>query len=59
MFRDINGYLYKFDKTSAKKNFKWALEYWKKEREAQLTDNKNKCRSCEKSSKTISLLYQS
>ncbi len=22
MFRDINGYLYKFDKTSAKKNFK-------------------------------------
>ena len=47
MFRDINAYLYKFDKITAKKNFRWALEYWRKEREAQLTDNKNKCRSCE------------
>ncbi|MHA2337734.1 MAG: hypothetical protein ACXACX_10540 [Candidatus Hodarchaeales archaeon] len=45
--RNINAYLYKFDKEIAKKNFTWALEYWKKEREAQLTDNKNKCRSCE------------
>ena len=47
IFKDINAYLYKFDKESAKKNLTWALEYWKKEREAQLTDNKNKCRSCE------------
>lgn len=46
-FRDINAYLYKFDKKTAKKNFKWALEYWMCERVAQLTDNKNKCRSCE------------
>jgi len=47
MYRDINAYLYKFDELTAKKNFTWALEYWKKEREAQLTDNKNKCKSCE------------
>jgi hypothetical protein len=47
IFRDIYAYLYKFNKESAKKNIKWALEYWKKEREAQLTDNKNKCKSCE------------
>ena len=47
IFRDVNAYLYKFDKETAKKNFKWALEYWKKEREAQLTDNKNKCKNCE------------
>ncbi|HEC40983.1 hypothetical protein LCGC14_0753760 [marine sediment metagenome] len=47
IFRDVNAYLYKFNKETAKKNFKWALEYWNKERDAQLTDNKNKCRSCE------------
>ncbi len=47
VFRDIYAYLYIFDKILAKKDFKWALEYWKKEREAQLTDNRNKCKSCE------------
>lgn len=47
IFKDINAYLYKFNTKTAKKNFKWALEYWKYEREAKLADNKNKCRSCE------------
>lgn len=46
-FKNINAHIYKFDKESAKKKIIWALEYWKKERAAQLTDNKNKCRRCE------------
>jgi len=45
-FRDISAHLYKFNKNTAKKNVNWALEYWKQERVAQLTKNKNKCRRC-------------
>ena len=46
-FGKVNAYIYKFDTNLARKNFEWALEYWKKERKAEFTDNKNKCRSCE------------
>ncbi|KKL90616.1 hypothetical protein LCGC14_1902910 [marine sediment metagenome] len=50
-FNDINGtninaYVYQFELDIAKKNVDWALRYWKEEREAELTKNINKCRSC-------------
>lgn len=50
-FNDINGtnisaYVYQFELDTAKKNVDWALQYWKEEREAELTKNINKCRSC-------------
>ncbi|KKK84490.1 hypothetical protein LCGC14_2782810 [marine sediment metagenome] len=43
---NINAYVYEFELDIAKKNVNWALQYWKEEREAELTKNINKCRSC-------------
>ncbi|HEC39041.1 MAG TPA: hypothetical protein ENI29_12450 [bacterium] len=43
---NINAYVYVFKLNIAKKNVNWALQYWKEEREAELTNNINKCRRC-------------
>jgi len=40
-------YLNKFNQTEAEKDLDWAIEFWKKQREAIPTRNPNKCRSCE------------
>ena len=40
-------YLNKFNQTEAEKALDWAIEFWKKQREAIPTRNPNKCRSCE------------
>ena len=50
-FNDIEGtnvsaYVYQFELGIAKKNVDWALQYWKEEREAELTRNINKCKTC-------------
>lgn len=44
---NANVYHYKFDKIAAKKNLSWALDFWKKSREALPATNSNKCLSCE------------
>ena len=46
-FGNMNTFVYKLETGAAKKNLKWAIEYWKERREAQMTDNEKKCRSCE------------
>ena len=43
---NINAYVYQFELDIAKKNVDWALGYWRGEREAELTKNIKKCRSC-------------
>jgi CRISPR/Cas system-associated exonuclease Cas4 (RecB family) len=40
-------YLYEFNLNEARNCIDWAIDYWNGEREAQPTDNPNKCRSCE------------
>lgn len=40
-------YINKFNHTEAEQDLDWALEFWKKQREAIPTRNPNKCRSCE------------
>ena len=40
-------YLNKFNPKEAEQNLDWAIEFWKKQREAIPTRNPNKCRSCE------------
>ena len=42
-----NIHCHKFNKTIAEKNLNWAIEFWKKSREALPTDNPNKCLRCE------------
>jgi hypothetical protein len=40
-------YLNKFDEQEAKSSLEWAIQFWKRQREAISTTNKNKCRICE------------
>jgi len=40
-------YFNKFNQTEAERDLDWAIEFWKKQREAIPTRNPNKCRSCE------------
>jgi len=40
-------YLKKFNQTEAEQDLDWAIEFWKKQREAIPTRNLNKCKSCE------------
>ena len=40
-------YVHKFDQKEAELNLNWAINFWKKKREAVPTRNPNKCRSCE------------
>ena len=40
-------YLNKFDEQEAKSSLEWAIQFWKKQREAISTTNHNKCRVCE------------
>lgn len=40
-------YLNKFDEEQAKASLEWALEFWKKQRDAICTTNHYKCRICE------------
>jgi hypothetical protein len=44
---DAKIYFHKFNREIAEKDLTWALEFWSKSREAQPTDNHNKCLSCE------------
>ncbi len=46
-FNQIIVYIHKFEPSQAEKDLDWAIEYWKGERSATLTDNKNKCLNCE------------
>ena len=40
-------YLNKFNEQEAKSRLEWAIQFWKEEREAISTVNRNKCRICE------------
>ena len=40
-------YLNKFDEQEARASLDWAIQFWKGEREAISTSNRNKCRVCE------------
>jgi hypothetical protein len=40
-------YFCKFSFSEAEKDLRWAIEFWKKSREATLTSNPNKCFKCE------------
>jgi len=40
-------YLNKFDEQEAKSSLEWAIQFWKGQREAISTTNRNKCRICE------------
>jgi len=42
----FNGYLYPFSLTVAKKNLKWAMGYWLKNRDPWPTKKAYKCRIC-------------
>lgn len=43
----INAYIQEFDLQQAEKDLSHALDYWLRIREAEGSDNPNKCRSCE------------
>jgi hypothetical protein len=40
-------YVNKFNRKEAEQNLNWAIDFWKKKREAIPTNNPNKCKSCE------------
>jgi hypothetical protein len=40
-------YVNRFDEKAAQSSLEWALQFWKKQREATPTTNPNKCRNCE------------
>ena len=40
-------YFNKFNQTEAEQDLDWAIEFWRKQREAIPTRNPNKCKSCE------------
>lgn len=40
-------HFHRFNQTDAEKDLDWALEFWKKSRDAILTNNPNKCKNCE------------
>jgi hypothetical protein len=40
-------FMSKYSRLQAEKTLDWAIEFWKKTREAQLQDNPNKCSKCE------------
>jgi hypothetical protein len=44
---NANIYCCKFDKKVAEKNLEWAMDFWKKNREAIPSDNINKCTRCD------------
>jgi len=44
---NANIYCHKFNREIAEKNLSWAIDYWKKIRDALPTDNPNKCLKCE------------
>ncbi|HKM59987.1 MAG TPA: PD-(D/E)XK nuclease family protein [Candidatus Bathyarchaeia archaeon] len=44
---DAKIYYNKFNREIAEKDLTWAIEFWNKSREAQPTNNQNKCSSCE------------
>lgn len=47
IFDSVKSYLFKFDEKIAQQNLVWALDFWNTKRDAQKTENKNKCRSCD------------
>lgn len=44
---DAKIYYNKFNRENAEKDLTWATEFWNKSREAQPTNNQNKCSRCE------------
>lgn len=40
-------HFHRFNEADADKDLNWAIEFWKKSREAILTNNPNKCKNCE------------
>jgi CRISPR/Cas system-associated exonuclease Cas4 (RecB family) len=44
---DAKIYYSKFNRVNAEKDLAWALQFWRKNREAQPTSNQNKCARCE------------
>ena len=44
--KNISAYVYQFELDKAKQNVDWALGYWREERDAELTKNINKCKTC-------------
>jgi len=56
---DAKIYVNKFDSACAKMDLQWALEYWSKYREAQPTNNQNKCARCEYQTKCQGFAFKS
>jgi CRISPR/Cas system-associated exonuclease Cas4 (RecB family) len=50
-------YLNKFDEQTAKASLEWAIQFWKKQREATSTTNQNKCRICEYQEECKKLIF--
>jgi hypothetical protein len=44
--KDTQIYITQFDLEKAHQDLEWAIEFWKKTREAIPTQNPNKCQSC-------------
>ena len=45
--KDVAIHIHKFNHENAEKDLDWAIDFWNKSREAILTTNQNKCKSCE------------
>ena len=45
--KDATIHLHKFDLSDIEKNLSWAIDFWKQNREANPTNNPNKCLRCE------------
>ena len=50
-------YLNKFDSEEAKTSVDWAIQFWKAQREAISTSNRNKCRVCEYEEECKELIF--
>lgn len=53
--RNAGIHFHKFNQNEAEKDLDWAIEFWKKKRNAISTTNPNKCRNCEYNEKCNSL----
>ena len=50
-------YMNEFDEKEAKASLEWAIQFWKKQREAISTKNSNKCRVCEYEQECKKLMF--
>jgi len=50
-------YLNKFDEQEAESSLEWAIQFWKAQRDAISTTNRNKCRVCEYKEECKELIF--